>query len=200
MIKNNICMKKKERNQLQPSMCNHPWSCLTCPQEEHFIAPINSIHLIHHQGSVPIVHTSSHHQGAAMDRINWMKHEGMGSDEIHSLIWKVLWGSDTRSEGSSRTLGGKKKEGRFRVHHLVTSFWFKFQHLGFIPLCHFGHYVTETYRSRPWVGNLASVLCPLIIMAMFVGKRSVEYVADISHRVNTDCWSLEHRAWAQTDN
>lgn len=102
---------KKERNQLQPSMCNHPWSCLTCPQEEHFIAPINSIHLIHHQGSVPIVHTSSHHQGAAMDRINWMKHEGMGSDEIHSLIWKVLWGSDTRSEGSSRTLGGKKKGG-----------------------------------------------------------------------------------------
>lgn len=113
MIKNNICMKKKERNQLQPSMCNHPWSCLTCPQEEHFIAPINSIHLIHHQGSVPIVHTSSHHQGAAMDRINWMKHEGMGSDEIHSLIWKVLWGSDTRSEGSSWTLGGKKRRGDF---------------------------------------------------------------------------------------
>lgn len=41
--------------------------------------------------------------------------------------------------------------------------------------------MTETYRSGPWVGNLASVLCPLVIMAVFVGKRSIEYIADISH-------------------
>lgn len=43
------------------------------------------------------------------------------------------------------------------------------------------HNRTDAHRSRPWVGNLASVLCPLVIMAMFVGKRSIEDVADISH-------------------
>lgn len=44
----------------------------------------------------------------------------------------------------------------------------------------------QTYCSRPWVGNLAIVLCPLVIMAMFVGKRSIEDIADISHRVHAD--------------
>lgn len=41
--------------------------------------------------------------------------------------------------------------------------------------------MTATYCSRPWVGNLASVLCPLVIMAMFVGKRSIEDIAYVSH-------------------
>lgn len=54
--------------------------------------------------------------------------------------------------------------------------------------------MTITYCSRPWVRNLASVFCPLVIMAMFVGKRSIEYIADISHGVHTDCRALEHRA------
>ncbi|TNN74821.1 Wiskott-Aldrich syndrome protein [Liparis tanakae] len=66
--------------------CPPSCSCPTCPQEEHLVASIHSIHLIHHQGRESVVHAGSHHQGAAMDRINWMDHEGMGSDEIHSLV------------------------------------------------------------------------------------------------------------------
>lgn len=49
-----------------------------------------------------------------------------------------------------------------------------------------GDNMTETYCPRPWVGNLASVLCPLVIMAMFVGKWSIEDIADISHGVHAD--------------
>ena len=66
--------------------CHQLCSCLTCPQEEHLIASVHSIHLIHHQGCEAVVHACPHHQGAAVDRINWMDHEGMGSDEIHSLV------------------------------------------------------------------------------------------------------------------
>lgn len=39
----------------------------------------------------------------------------------------------------------------------------------------------ETYCSRPRVRNLSIVLCPLVIMTMFVGKRSVEDITDVSH-------------------
>lgn len=70
----------------QPGLCHQLCRRLTCPQKEHLVAPIHSIHLIHHQGSEAIVHAGSHHQGATMDRINWMEHEGMGPDEIHGLI------------------------------------------------------------------------------------------------------------------
>lgn len=45
----------------------------------------------------------------------------------------------------------------------------------------FQEIVIKTYRSRPWVGNLASVLGPLVVMAMFVGKGSVEDITDIGH-------------------
>ncbi len=60
--------------------------------------------------------------------------------------------------------------------------------------------MTETYSSRPGVGNLASVLRPLVIMSMFVGKWSIEDIADVSHRVHTDCRAFEHRAGGETDN
>lgn len=60
--------------------------------------------------------------------------------------------------------------------------------------------MTGTYCSRPWVGDLPSVLSPLVIMTMFVGEGSVEDVADISHRVDADRRALEHRAERETMN
>lgn len=44
----------------------------------------------------------------------------------------------------------------------------------------------KTYCSGPWVGNLAHVLGPLIIVPVFVGKRSVEDIADVGHGVDAD--------------
>lgn len=58
--------------------------------------------------------------------------------------------------------------------------------------------VKETYCSRPRVGNFPSVLCPLVVVAVFVGKRSIEDITDISHRVHTDCRTLENRALTET--
>lgn len=46
--------------------------------------------------------------------------------------------------------------------------------------------MSQTYCSRPGVGNLASVLGPLVIMAVLVGERPVEDIANISHRVDAD--------------
>lgn len=50
------------------------------------------------------------------------------------------------------------------------------------------------HRSRPWVGDFASVLCPLVVVTMFMRKRSVEDVADIGHRVDADGRALEDGA------
>lgn len=70
-------------------------------------------------------------------------------------------------------------------------------------LCRFrfrlGDNVTETYRPGPRVGNLAGVLCPLVVMPVFVGKRPIEDIADVGHRVHADGGPLEHRAGAETD-
>lgn len=52
----------------------------------------------------------------------------------------------------------------------------------------------KTYCSRPWVGNLASVLGPLVVVAVFVGKRSVEDVADVGHGVHAHRRALEDGA------
>lgn len=54
--------------------------------------------------------------------------------------------------------------------------------------------MTKTYSSWPWVGNLAGVLRPLVVVPVFVGKWSVEDIADISHGVHADRRALEHRA------
>lgn len=87
-----------------------PCSGLTCAQEEHLVAPIHRIHLIHHQRSEAVVHTGPHHKGATMDRINGAVHEGVGSDEIYSLIREVLGGPDAWSEGSSWALTARREE------------------------------------------------------------------------------------------
>lgn len=42
-------------------------------------------------------------------------------------------------------------------------------------------YGNKTYCSRPRIGNLASVLCPLIVMSMLMGERPIEDIADVSH-------------------
>lgn len=52
----------------------------------------------------------------------------------------------------------------------------------------------ETYCSRARVGDLASVLGPLVVVAVFVGKRSVEDVADVGHGVHAHRRALEHGA------
>lgn len=44
----------------------------------------------------------------------------------------------------------------------------------------------DQYRSGTWVGDFASVFCPLVVMTVFMGKRSVEDVTDVSHRVHAD--------------
>lgn len=53
--------------------------------------------------------------------------------------------------------------------------------------------ISETYCSRSGVGDLAGVLCPLVIVTVFVGKGAVENIADVRHRVHADCRALEHR-------
>lgn len=50
------------------------------------------------------------------------------------------------------------------------------------------------YRSRTRVGNFASVFGPLVVMTMFMGKGSVEDVADVGHRVHADGRALENGA------
>lgn len=44
----------------------------------------------------------------------------------------------------------------------------------------------DQYRSRTWVGDFPRVFCPLVVMTMFMGKRSVEDVTDVGHRVHAD--------------
>lgn len=50
------------------------------------------------------------------------------------------------------------------------------------------------YRSWTRVRNFASVFCPLVVMTMFMGKGSVEDVADVGHRVHADGRALENGA------
>lgn len=87
------CSRSHEQNTL-----------LTCPQEEHLVAAIHRVHLVHHQRGEAVVHTGPHHKGATMNRINGAVHEGVGSDEIDGLIGEVLGGADAWSEGSSGAL------------------------------------------------------------------------------------------------
>ena len=62
---------------------------------------------------------------------------------------------------------------------------------------HRGLTQTETYCSRPRIRDLARVLGPLVIMTVFMGKRSVEHIADVGHRVHADRGALEHRTGRQ---
>lgn len=50
------------------------------------------------------------------------------------------------------------------------------------------------YRSRTWIWNFPGVFRPLVVMAVFVGKRSIEDVPDIGHRVHAHGRALEHGA------
>ena len=54
--------------------------------------------------------------------------------------------------------------------------------------------MSETYGPGSWVGDLARVLGPLVVVSVFVGERSVEHVAYVGHGVHADCRALEHGA------